>query len=724
MKVDMQAKAPDRRPRWTRMLIGSAASIALAAAVATTFAADEGKHGTKTMKVAQAAPPATQPAKPAATPVASAPAKATKPQVMESPERHGKELMQSSAARAGLPDAPRTLHEYVEQEQEYFEFLKKNHPIFSVYQKEGRLKGKPNISDREEEFVEFGGGKKYAEVNNRQVAMTYRLGAESMLEFPNKYVGPQKCGECHPAQYEKWERSRHSKMLRFPNEVTEVKDLKSPVYPSSPASVLPPGITPDFVFAVIGTPRTKYGYLDPWIVRGTYHIEGGNLKDGTGTLVAGGNQFSRSWAQGLTPETAKKVAEWIPGFPTKMEDFGPQRSTQWGMNSYGAQYGGNMLFQPGSSYCEVCHSWKFNFKSKEEFYSALGDPKKLQEHTISKGVSCEECHGAGGHLVGASSRGAVPSNCERCHQRFSWNEQQAKDNPKKPFNPYFKSKLPSCGTEGGQSFNTSHRDAGMRCSTCHDPHEVTENDWRDPYTKPAMKKQCEDCHANQAAFFAKRDNHSGSTCASCHMPVMMSCENFAAIQFPDHAGFDTARTSHVWRIKVDPEKKTLNPPAGQKRDFKGGAWQMARDKDQKPYLDLQWTCGRTSWSDGHLIQNGGCHSPVLSQLPADYQFKDQKQIYEHVMNWQRPVTSGMDAANKSLKEARVVLGKSKAAVSTKAQAQLMINQAQDIVDAIGKDGSKGVHAPKYTADKVQEARTLADGARALLGAPVKVAAAK
>lgn len=50
-----------------------------------------------------------------------------------------------------------------------------------------------------------------------------------------------------------------------------------------------------------------------------------------------------------------------------MEQFGGNGSQVWGTNSYAAQYRKNMLFQPASSYCETCHSFKFDFKSKEEF---------------------------------------------------------------------------------------------------------------------------------------------------------------------------------------------------------------------------------------------------------------------------------------------------------------------------------------------------------------------
>lgn len=656
--------------------------------------------------------------KEAGTPAAPVKAAAAPVKVAAAPAK-------ADAAHAPAGDSPRTLHGYVSQEEFFLDYLKKNHPIFKTYEKNGRLVGKPSISDREEEFVEFGGGAAYAKAKKQDHAsITYRLGEESILDLPNKFVGPKKCGECHVAQYEAWERSRHAKVVRFPDEITEVKDVNAPVYPAtSPAAILPPGITPDAVYAIIGTPRTKYGFLDSWLVRGTFHVKDGSYKDGTGTLVAGGNQFSRSWAAGLTPEVAKKIADWIPGFPTKMEDFGNQRSTQWGMNSYGSQYAKGMLFQPASAYCEVCHSFKFDFKSQDELIAALGNPAELRKHTISKGISCEECHGAGAHLVGGAARGGQPSNCERCHQRFAWNAEQAAASPKKPFTSYFKSRLPSCGTEGSQTFNTKHKDAGMNCSTCHDPHEVTANDWRESYTVPGIKKPCESCHEAQAKFTAMTDTHAGNGCASCHMPVMMSCENFAAIQFSDHAGFDTARTSHIWKINVDPDFKTINPPAGKSRDWKEGPWQLAKDKLGRPALDVMWTCGRTSWSDGHLAQNSGCHSNAISDLPQKLRFADQKQVYAKISLWQKPVKQGLAEAKTAIDAARKALAKSTAAVAGKAQAQLMINQAQDIVTAIVKDGSSGVHAPDYTKQKVDEANLLAAGAKYIAGggAPDKVA---
>jgi len=625
-----------------------------------------------------------------------------------------------AAPRPEAKEGPRTLEGYVEQEKAFYDFLKKNHPMFKDYEKNGRIVGKYQISDREEEFVEFGGGKDYQAENARKSAITYRLGMESILDLPNNFVGSAKCGECHPAQYEKWARSRHAKVIRFPDELEEIpgKDLTKGLY-GTKASVLAPGITPDMVYAVIGTPRTKYGFLDAWLVRGTYHIEGGTLRDRTGTLVAGGNQFSRSWSESLTPDMARKIAAWVPGFPTTLEAFGDQGSAIWGMNSYGAKNRKSMLFQPASSYCEVCHTFKFDFKSQEELMAALGKPEELRKHTIARGIGCEECHGAGGHLMGAKGGGAT-SNCERCHQRFVWNKDEAAKSPRNGFNAYFKSSCPSCGTEGSQSYYTAHTEHGMTCGTCHDPHEVTANDWKDPYTVPGLRKKCQDCHATQGAFLAMNEIHGGNNCTSCHMPVMGSCENFASIQYPDYGGFDTQRASHIWKILVDPDAKTMNPPEGKGRDYKGGAWRLTKNNG-KPYIDLMWSCGRTSWGDPDLAATGGCHSPAQSAQPKGLLFTNQKMIYDKVVGWQKPVKDGVAELEAQLKTLRPALAASPAAKKDKAQIQLMLNQTQEILDTVRKDGSWGVHAPAYSRQKVDEGRTLLQGAQAMLLATPVVA---
>ena len=618
-------------------------------------------------------------------------------------------------------DLPRTLMGYVEQEKDFWDYLKANHPIFKTYMKEGRVVGKFTRSDRMEEWVEFGGGDKYAEKTGRHTAVTYRIPADSFLDIPNKFVGPKKCGECHPSQYEKWERSRHNKIVRFPEELTEVGgDMKKPLY-NSKASVLPEGIEADDVFFVMGTPRTKYGFLDKWLVRGTYHVEGGNISQGTGKVVAGGNQFSRNWAEHITPEVAKKIHEWDPTFPAKLEDFGAQGSNVWGFNSYGASNRTQAMFQPGSSYCEICHTWKFDFKSQDELYAALGDAKKLRAHTVAKGVSCEECHGAGAHLYGARGAG-MPSNCERCHQRFVYNADDAAKNFKTPFNSYFKSFCPACGTEGSQSHYTKHYQKGMRCTTCHDPHEVTSNDWASHYTVPNLKKECQDCHTTAAYFFSKGGTHSRNSCTSCHMPMMGSCENFASIQRPDLAGFDNVRRSHIWRILVDPEKKSINPPDGAKdrklTNPKG--WHLTKD-DGRPYLDLMWTCGRTAFADKYVVDAMGCHSPIQSKFPESMRFKDQKTIYNKVVAWQTPVKEGYAKVIADLTNINDMLKITKLSTADRAQAQLYAEEARINAAKIKDDGSWGVHSPQFSKQLIEEAKVYCEQALAIINGASKTA---
>lgn len=610
---------------------------------------------------------------------------------------------------------PRTLSDYVEQEGEFWEYLKKNHPIFK-YEKEGRLVGKYKLSNREEEFVDFGGGKTIREKTGQQVAITYRLGMESILDYPNKFVGPEKCGECHPVQYAQWKRSRHSMMFRFPNELTEADgNTKKPMF-GSQSTILPDGIEDDDVFAIIGTPRTKYGFLDKWLVRGTYHVEDGKLSDLSGKLVAGGNQFSVLWSKYITPEMAKKIAKFSPGFPTKLEDFKGSSSQVWGTNSYGSSYRTNMLFQPATSYCETCHSFKFDFKSKDEFFAALGNSQELRKHTISKGVSCEECHGAGAHLYGARGAG-MPSNCERCHQRFAWNEADSKLNPRKPFNVYFKSSCPSCGTEGSQMYSSAHYDKGMRCSTCHDPHEVTANNWQDNYTRVGLKKKCQDCHDTQATFFKQGGTHAKDDCTSCHMPTMMSCENFGSIQNPDKAGFDNVRMAHVWKISTEKDAKSLNPAPGKPREGGTKGWSWARNSEGRFFIDLMWSCGRTSFEDPNLMEpgKGGCHSPVQSTLPDNLKFTNQEMIYDLVVKWQNPIKAGYEEISQSIKQIDKALAKhTKLSIEQKAQVINYTKQAKDILSRIEKDGSWGLHGPQYSKKLVDEALIYTKSAQKIL----------
>jgi len=620
-----------------------------------------------------------------------------------------------------------SLQDYIVEEQVMYDWLFKNHPIFTKYG--GKTVGEMHVADRGKEFIAEGHGKDFSKASKRSggegvSSMMYRVARTSTLAFPNKFIGPEKCGECHPAQYETWGRSRHSTTIRFPGEHPEFNNnLTDPVFDKDTASILPKGITPDVIYCTIGHVRTKLGFLDAWLLRGTYHVEGGLLKNGTGQITAGANQWQRTWALNLTPEVAKKIKKWIPDFPVTLADYGDNGGYVRGLASYAAKYKKSMDFQAGSSYCEVCHPWKFDFKNQNEFYSALGNAKELQKHTISKGVSCEECHGAGGHLEGGS--GLLTSNCERCHQRFNYSPDLAKNpaNVGKPdlaLSSKFKSMGPGCGSEGSQTYFTAHYEKGMRCATCHDPHDVTgpvtgEKDLKGTnynanqgylsslYTKPKLKKECKDCHKEQAYIQSKADTHSKNSCQTCHMPFMMSCENWYAVQFQDQAGMDTQRRSHIWKIDVDPKRKSLVPGSNATGPRDAKDWHFERNDEGRNFLDLMWACARTTWADKEQVEAKGCHSPVVSELKETLHFKDQKQAYDEVMGWQTPVKDKFTQVKVGIQGLYSLLEVKKLSPSDKTRVYELIEKAQQTVDLVEKDGSWGMHGFKYTKQRLDAA---------------------
>ena len=136
----------------------------------------------------------------------------------------------------------KTLQDYIVQEKEMWDYLFQNHPVFK-YAEKGAIKGVYKISTRGSEFLTEGNAQTFSKLaGGRPSASQYRLAAKSVLDFPNRFVGPERCGECHAIQYQKWKRSRHAQTLRFPGEHPEVNnDLKKKLY-GSQASILPDGI--------------------------------------------------------------------------------------------------------------------------------------------------------------------------------------------------------------------------------------------------------------------------------------------------------------------------------------------------------------------------------------------------------------------------------------------------------------------------------------------------
>ena len=246
---------------------------------------------------------------------------------------------------------------------------------------------------------------------------------------------------------------------------------------------------------------------------------------------------------------------------------------------------------------------------------------------------------------------------------------------------------------------TKHYEKGLTCVTCHDQQRVGGPDWMTSVTAPEMKKNCGDCHETQKAVFAKTDTHQKITCVACHMPNIPSPEDFTG---PDAVEqyYSAVRRSHLYRINTDPTAQTLI-----RSDAKEGSgerlWTYALDKKGHAYVDIVWSCGRAAPGDYTLSGDGqGCHSPATSTLDEGLRYGTQQAIYDEIQKWQEPVKAKFAEIEKGLERIKQLLEVTKLTPEELAEVHLMLDKAQEIYDQVKKDGSWGVHAPRYLLDRV------------------------
>ncbi|MEZ7935072.1 MAG: cytochrome C, partial [Sulfurospirillum sp.] len=86
-----------------------------------------------------------------------------------------------------------SLQDYIVEEQVMYDWLFKNHPIFTKYG--GKTVGEMHVADRGKEFIAEGHGKDFSKASKRSggegvSSMMYRVARTSTLAFPNKFIGP------------------------------------------------------------------------------------------------------------------------------------------------------------------------------------------------------------------------------------------------------------------------------------------------------------------------------------------------------------------------------------------------------------------------------------------------------------------------------------------------------------------------------------------------------
>ncbi len=268
---------------------------------------------------------------------------------------------------------------------------------------------------------------------------------------------------------------------------------------------------------------------------------------------------------------------------------------------------------------------------------------------------------------------------------------QTSEEKKKALAPVYNEKLT-------QHSLTVHSQKGVTCVTCHDPKSFKTPDWMLPVTAPEMRKNCGDCHTTQAEVFKKTDTHAKIQCTACHMPNMPSPGNYKPGDKSPQ--YDAVRRAHFYKINIDPKALSYvrleNAKATQDKD----SWQWAVDKDGYAYVDVMWSCSRATPGDHMLSGEGrGCHSPATSTLDEGLHYATPEAVAEEIAKWQKPVKDFWQQIGLGLERIARLLEVTKLTPSEQTEVRLMLDKAQEIHDQLKKDGSWGVHAPRYLLDR-------------------------
>ena len=350
--------------------------------------------------------------------------------------------------------------------------------------------------------------------------------------FGAEFLGSEACSDCHEPQYRQWQTSDHSKALGLPNVSTVIADFDNQTFEHNGKSI-------------------RFSKDDK-----TYKIslpnENGKVEDYKVDFVIGhyplqqyASQLERGKIQVINyvwDSRSKAVGgqRWYYLFPDERVDS--QHTFFW-MNH----------LQNFNSRCADCHTTNYrkNFSEAVDSYASTWS---------EMGVGCEACHGPGslhveriqageysdkqsGFLTDLSNhsdfyfdatspiainKGKSSSNqlkvCAECHsRREALGERQEGSEYSDVYRlsllregMYFPDgKIEDEVYVHGSFLQSKMHQAGVVCSSCHDPHSAK--------LRMPGDKVCSRCHLPEV--FAKKEHHGHSTtesspgCLECHMPT-------------------------------------------------------------------------------------------------------------------------------------------------------------------------------------------------------------
>ncbi|MBW8011247.1 MAG: hypothetical protein FVQ83_08410 [Chloroflexi bacterium] len=309
------------------------------------------------------------------------------------------------------------------------------------------------------------------------------------------YVGSERCGNCHEAEYAKFILSGH------PYKLNQVVDGEPPEYPydsiTGGLSDLPEGYEWSDISYVIG----GYAWKARFINQDGYIITDVPGESGNAEYV---NQYN------FANEAVGNDAGW-------------------------SSYHAGEEDKPYN--CGGCHTTGYNPEGHQN------DMEGIIGTWAAPGVQCEECHGPGSQhsedpyavlmVVDRSSQA-----CGSCHVRSNPAEIDASGGFERHHEQYE-------DLYSSQHFTIS-------CVTCHDPHASAV--YADPNVNPdqGITQVCESCHWQNVVSNVEDHTPLVVTCVSCHMPPMVK----SAVGNLDIFTADVR--SHQFSINTDPFAPQFN----------------------------------------------------------------------------------------------------------------------------------------------------------------------
>jgi predicted CXXCH cytochrome family protein len=200
--------------------------------------------------------------------------------------------------------------------------------------------------------------------------------------------------------------------------------------------------------------------------------------------------------------------------------------------------------------CPACHkSYQLAWQTSAHNRSTTDPVFTSTWEAQGKPNQCMTCHTTGYNPDTNTSLGDGIT-CQACH------DTAAANHPMQPMTADRSSKM--CGTCHTETYfewqASAHRQAGVDCIACHDPHTTT-------LKAKDTSALCATCHQDTSAHFqASQHSQQGLNCADCHLAKLPDpTQGHARRDHTFQVRLTTCNTCHSYQMHDPSQVHTVNP---------------------------------------------------------------------------------------------------------------------------------------------------------------------